>query len=135
MRHFPTCRKDAMKPGFTAAQIDTSTLHPASMYDALLRGEDNCRVGRDAARQVPRAAPDAGDSARANRAFLQRPVRFLVVEAGIRQIIDIGTGIPAAANVHQVADQAVPGTRVLYVDNDPIVLAHANALPDVGLTR
>jgi SAM-dependent methyltransferase len=120
--------KDAMEPGFTAAQIDTSRPHPARMYDAFLGGKDNYPVDRDAVRQVLRAAPEVRDSARANRAFLQRAVRFLVTEAGIRQIIDIGTGIPAAGNVHQVADEAAPGTRVVYVDNDPIVHAHANAL-------
>jgi hypothetical protein len=77
---------------------------------------------------VLKAAPEARDSARANRAFLQRAVRFLVGEAGIRQIIDIGTGIPAAGNVHQVAGQIAPQTRVVYADNDPIVHVHANAL-------
>jgi hypothetical protein len=120
--------KDAMEPGLTAAQIDTSKPHPARMYDAFLGGKDNYPVDREAVRQVLRAAPEVRDSARANRAFLQRAVRFLVTEAGIRQIIDIGTGIPAAGNVHQVADEAAPGTRVVYVDNDPIVHAYANAL-------
>ena len=75
-----------------------------------------------------KAAPEVRDSARANRAFLQRVVRFLAGEAGIRQIIDVGTGIPAAGNVHEVAAQVAPGTRVAYVDNDPIMHVHANAL-------
>jgi hypothetical protein len=120
--------KDAMKPGFAASDIDTSKPHPARMYDAYLGGKDNYPVDREAVRQVLKAAPEVRDIARANRAFLQRAVRFLVVEAGIRQFIDIGTGIPAGGNVHQVAGQAAPGTRVLYVDNDPIVHVHANAL-------
>ena len=117
-----------MEPGFALSQVDTSTPHPARIYDALLGGKDNYAPDREAARQILRAAPEVRDSARANRAFMQRAVRFLVGEAGIRQIIDIGTGIPSAGNVHQVAGQIAPGTRVVYVDNDPIVHVHANAL-------
>jgi hypothetical protein len=83
---------DAMEPGFSPSEIDTSRPHPARMYDFYLGGKDNYPVDREAARQVLRAAPEG--LARANRAFLQRVVRFLVGEAGIRQIIDIGTGIP-----------------------------------------
>jgi S-adenosyl methyltransferase len=83
--------------------------HAARMYDALLGGKDNYAVDRQAVRQVLRAAPEVRESARANRAFLQRAVRFLAAEAGIRQIIDIGTGIPAARNVHEVAGQARAG--------------------------
>jgi hypothetical protein len=120
--------KDAMEPGFAASEIDTTTPHPARMYDALLGGKDNYRADQEAVRQVLKAAPEARDSARANRAFLQRSVRFLVGEAGIRQIIDIGTGIPTAGNVHQVAGEIAADTRVVYVDNDPIVHVHANAL-------
>jgi hypothetical protein len=117
-----------MEPGFAVSEIDTSRPHPARMYDAYLGGKDNYPVDREAVRQVLRAAPEIRDVARANRAFLQRAVRFLAGEAGIRQIIDIGTGIPAAGNVHEVAGQIAPGTRVVYVDNDPIVHVHANAL-------
>lgn len=117
-----------MEPGFAASEIDTTTPHPARMYDALLGGRDNYRVDQDAIRQMLKTAPEARDSARANRAFLQRAVRFLAGEAGIRQIIDIGTGIPTAGNVHQVAGEVAPDTRVVYVDNDPIVHVHANAL-------
>src|SRR6202030_3031030 len=105
-----------------------ATPHPARMYDALLGGKDNYAADRQAVRQLLEAAPEVRDSARANRAFLQRAVRYLVGEAGIRQIIDIGTGIPAAGNVHEVAGQVAPGTRVVYMDNDPIVHTHANAL-------
>jgi SAM-dependent methyltransferase len=125
-----------MKPPFALSEIDTTTPHPARMYDAFLGGKDNYAADREAVRQVLRAAPEARDSARANRAFLQRVVRFLVGEAGIRQVLDIGTGIPTAGNVHQVAGEAAPGTRVVYVDNDPIVHVHANALlTGKGTTR
>jgi hypothetical protein len=117
-----------METGFALSEIDTTTPHPARMYDALLGGKDNYAADRRAVRQLLRAAPEARDSARANRAFLQRAVRYLAGEAGIRQIIDVGTGIPAAGNVHEVAAQIAPGTRVAYVDNDPIVHVHANAL-------
>jgi S-adenosyl methyltransferase len=124
----PAVGKEAMEPGFALSEIDTTTPHPARIYDALLGGKDNYAPDREAVRQVLKAAPEARDSARSNRAFLQRAVRFLVGEAGIRQIIDIGTGIPSAGNVHKVAGQIAPETRVAYVDNDPIVHVHANAL-------
>jgi hypothetical protein len=98
------------------------------MYDYYLGGKDNYVIDRDAAEKVLQALPEARDIARENRAFLQRVVRYLVGEAGIRQIIDIGTGVPTAGNVHQVAQQIDPAVRVAYVDNDPIVHVHANAL-------
>lgn len=124
-----------MEQGFALSQIDTTTPHPARIYDALLGGTDNYPADREAVSQILKAAPEARDSARANRAFLGRAVRFLAGEAGIRQIIDIGTGIPTAGNVHQVAAGVAPGTRVAYVDNDPIVHVHANALlADTGTT-
>jgi hypothetical protein len=117
-----------MEPGFAASEIDTTTPHPARMYDAFLGGKDHYRADQEAVRQVLKVGPEVRDSARANRAFLQRAVRFLVGEAGIRQIIDIGTGIPPAGNVHQVAGEIAPDTRVVYADNYPIVHVHANAL-------
>lgn len=124
-----------MEQGFTLSQIDTTTPHPARIYDALLGGKDNYPADREAVRQILKAALEARDSALANRAFLGRVVRFLAGEAGIRQIIDIGTGIPTAGNVHQVAAEVAPGTRVAYVDNDPILHVHANALlADTGTT-
>jgi hypothetical protein len=98
------------------------------MYDYYLGGKDNYMVDRGAAAAVLAAVPEVRDMARENRAFLQRAVRYLVGEAGIRQIIDVGTGIPAAGNVHEVARQAAPGVLVAYVDNDPIVHVHASAL-------
>jgi hypothetical protein len=117
-----------MTGGFAPSDIDTSRPHPARMYDFYLGGKDNYMVDRNAAREVLRAAPELRATALANRAFLGRAVRFLVRDAGIRQIIDIGTGIPAAGNVHEVAQQVVPDVRVAYVDNDPIVHVHADAL-------
>ncbi len=108
--------------------IDTSKAHPARVYDYLLGGKDNFPADREAAEQVLAAVPTARHMARANRAFLQRAVRFLAGKAGIRQFLDIGTGLPAQGNVHEVAQQVTSDARVLYVDNDPIVHVHANAL-------
>jgi trans-aconitate methyltransferase len=109
-------------------EIDTSVAHQARMYDYWLGGKDNFAADREVGDKVIQAYPDAAVAARANRAFLGRAVRFLAAEAGIRQFLDIGTGIPSANNTHEVAQQAAPESRVVYVDNDPIVLAHARAL-------
>jgi hypothetical protein len=106
--------------------IDTETAHPARMYDAYLGGTTNYAADRAAVRQVLRAAPEMRDLAVANRAFLRRAVRFLVGEAGIRQILDIGAGIPTVDTVHEIADDSASGARVVYVDNDPVVLKHAD---------
>jgi S-adenosyl methyltransferase len=100
----------------------------ARVYDFWLGGKDNYAADRAVAEQVAAAYPDVRAAVRAQRAFLARAVRFLVIEAGIRQFLDIGTGLPSANNTHQVAQQAAPESRVVYVDNDPIVLAHARAL-------
>ncbi|MFH8788047.1 SAM-dependent methyltransferase [Streptomyces roseoverticillatus] len=112
--------------GFAAEDIDTSRPHPARMYDYYLGGWDNYEVDRQAAEHVIRAHPQVRLSARANRAFLQRAVRE-VVRGGVRQIIDIGTGIPTSPNTHEVAREIAPDVRVAYVDNDPIVATHAGA--------
>jgi len=120
--------KDAMEPGFAAAEIDTSKPRPARMYNAYLGGNGNYPADRAAVRQILRDFPEVRGIALANRAFLQRAAWFLAAEAGIRQFIDIGTGIPSAGNVHEVAVRAAPDARVVYVDNDPIVHVHANAL-------
>jgi hypothetical protein len=117
-----------MEPGWAASGIDTSKPHPARMYNAFLGGKDNYVADRAAVREILCTFPEVRVMATANRAFMQRAVRFLAEEAGIRQFVDIGTGIPSAGNVHEVAGQAAPTTRVVYVDNDPIVHAHANAL-------
>ena len=112
--------------GFPVVEIDTSRPHPARMYDYYLGGKDNYEVDREAAQQVLRLFPDAVPTALANRAFLRRAVRFLA-ESGIRQFIDIGTGIPTSPNTHEVARESAPDVRVAYVDNDPAVAAHSAA--------
>jgi hypothetical protein len=102
--------------------------HIARVYDYRLGGKDNFAADRAAGDEALQAYPDLVSSVRANRAFLARGVRYLTAEAGIRQFLDIGTGIPTANNTHEVAQAVAPETRVVYVDNDPIVLAHARAL-------
>jgi len=108
--------------------FDTSVAHPARVYDYWLGGKDNYKADRDAGDQVIAVNPNILPGVRANRAFLGRAVRFLTAEAGIRQFLDIGTGLPTAENTHEVAQSVAPDSRVVYVDNDPIVLAHARAL-------
>jgi S-adenosyl methyltransferase len=108
--------------------FDTSVANQARIYDYLLGGKDNYAADREAVDAVLKVAPELGFTARANRAFLGRAVRYLTAEAGIRQFLDIGTGIPTAGNTHQVAQAIAPESRVVYVDYDPIVLAHARAL-------
>jgi hypothetical protein len=108
--------------------FDTSVPHFARIYDYWLGGKDNFAVDRAAGDQAIRAFPEIALSARANRAFLARAVRFLAGEAGIRQFLDIGTGIPTGNNTHEVAQFAAPESRIVYVDNDPFVLSHARAL-------
>jgi hypothetical protein len=102
--------------------------HIARVYNFWLGGRDNYAADRDAAEQVIAAYPTIRSSVRAQRAFLGRAVQYLVTEAGIRQFLDIGTGLPSADNTHEVAQRAAPESRVVYADNDPIVLAHARAL-------
>jgi trans-aconitate methyltransferase len=108
--------------------IDTSVAHQARVYDYLLGGKDNFAADREAGKKVLQGNPGAIITTRANRAFLGRAVRFLAAEAGIRQFLDIGTGIPSADNTHEVAQGEAPESRIVYVDRDPIVLAHARAL-------
>src|ERR1700761_2106154 len=108
--------------------FDTSVANQARIYDYLLGGKDNYAADRAAVDAVLEVAPEMGFAARANRAFLGRVVRHLAAQAGIRQFLDIGTGIPSANNTHEVAQATAPDSRVVYVDNDPIVLAHARAL-------
>ena len=108
--------------------FDVNTAHPARVYDYLLGGKDNFAADRAAAEAIIEVSPVVFACVRANRAFLRRSVRYLAGEAGIRQFLDIGTGLPTAQNTHQVAQQVAPESRVVYVDNDPIVLAHARAL-------
>ncbi len=108
--------------------INTDVAHPARVYDYWLGGKDNFPADRALAEMMIQAIPNMRGLAAANRSFLRRAVRYLAVEAGVRQFLDIGTGIPTSPNVHEVAQEVAPGTRVVYVDNDPIVLAHARAL-------
>ena len=112
----------------TAAILDVTTPNVARAYDAFLGGKDNFAVDREVVRRTNEVLPDAPASGRANRAFLRRVVRYLVGEAGIKQFIDLGSGLPSAGNVHEVAQAIDPTVRVVYVDNDPMVLVHARAL-------
>ena len=109
-------------------EFDTSVAHVARVYDYWLGGKDNFAADRAAGDQAIQAFPNIPLSARANRAYQARVVRFLAGEAGIRQFLDIGTGIPTANHTHQVAQSVAPESRVVYVDNDPVVLLHARAL-------
>ncbi len=112
--------------------IDTSVAHPARVYDYWLGGKDNFAADREAAERVLAVSPGLRWRIQANRRFLARAVRYLAEEAGIRQFLDIGTGIPSANNTHQVAQEVAPDARIVYVDNDPIVLSHARALLTSG---
>jgi S-adenosyl methyltransferase len=111
-----------------AAKLDITVAHPARVYDYWLGGKDNFAADREAAEQVIAANPNVLPGVRANRAFLGRAVRYLAGEAGIRQFLDIGTGLPTVDNTHEVAQQVASEARIVYVDNDPIVLSHARAL-------
>jgi hypothetical protein len=110
------------------ADIDTHVAHIARVYDYWLGGKDNFSADREAGDEAIEAYPQLVSSVRANRAFLARTVRYLAGEVGIRQFLDVGTGIPSASNTHEVAQAIAPETRVVYADNDPMVLAHARAL-------
>jgi hypothetical protein len=123
----PAASETTPGPG-DAPAFDTSVAHVARVYNYWLGGKDNFAADRAAAEQAMAAFPDIVYSARANRAFLRRAVTFLAGPAGIRQFLDIGTGIPSANNTHEVAQSVAPDSRIVYVDNDPVVLAHARAL-------
>lgn len=114
--------------GEQPAEIDVSVAHQARVYDYLLGGKTHFAADREVGDKILQANPDMVAMNRANRAFLGRAVRFVANEAGIRQFLDIGTGIPSAGNTHEVAQEVAPESRIVYVDNDPIVLAHARAL-------
>jgi hypothetical protein len=121
--------------GITAPPgIDPTVPSTARMYDFWLGGKDNFAVDRTAALEVSAAAPEIKMMAVENRKFLRRAVRYLAAEAGIARFLDIGTGLPTQGNVHQVAQQVNPDARVVYVDNDPMVLAHSRALKTSGNT-
>ncbi|MFG1653147.1 SAM-dependent methyltransferase [Micromonospora sp. NPDC049275] len=109
-------------------RIDTSVAHPARRYNYWLGGKDNFQADRESGDAIAASFPTIRTAALENRRFLRRAVGFLARETGIRQFLDIGTGIPTADNTHEVAQGVAPESRVVYVDNDPIVLAHARAL-------
>jgi hypothetical protein len=115
-------------PEAAVPEIDTSKPHPARMYDYYLGGKNHFAADRETAEKGLAAWQAGRIAARENRAFLGRAVRFLVGEAGVTQFLDIGTGLPTTNNVHEVAQEVEPSARVVYADNDPLVLAHARAL-------
>ncbi|CAL9665456.1 hypothetical protein SUDANB15_07176 [Streptomyces sp. enrichment culture] len=112
----------------TRKRINTDQPHTARIWNYWLGGKDNYEVDQAAGDQIRTLHPGIGDYARADRLFLGRAVRYLAGECGIRQFLDIGTGLPTADNTHEVAQRVAPESRIVYVDNDPIVLAHAQAL-------
>jgi hypothetical protein len=108
--------------------IDTTRPHSARVYDFFLGGKDHFAVDRETGEKAMESWRAVRSAVRENRAFLGRAVRYLATETGIRQFLDIGTGLPSGDNVHEVAQAAAPESRIVYVDNDPIVLSHARAL-------
>ncbi len=109
-------------------RIDITVANVARAWNYMVGGKDNFEADREAARQLMAVAPVIRIAAPASRAFLRRAVRYLADQAGIRQFLDIGTGLPTAGNTHEVAQSVAPECRIVYVDNDPVVLAHARAL-------
>ncbi|MET8468226.1 SAM-dependent methyltransferase [Streptomyces sp. NPDC006422] len=119
---------DNARPDNPRTRIDTSRPHTARIWNYWLGGKDYYPVDRAAGEQIRELHPGIADYARADRAFLGRAVRYLTEDVGIRQFLDIGTGLPTVDNTHEVAQRIAPDARVVYVDNDPIVLRHAQAL-------
>jgi hypothetical protein len=128
-----------MQPDWVPPGVDTGKANIARVYDYWLGGSHNFRADQDAARAMIAIEPNTRAIMRANRAFLGRAVRFLAAEAGISQFLDIGSGIPAEQNVHEVAHDVAPGTRVVYVDNDKVAVAHSTLMlegkPDVTVIQ
>jgi hypothetical protein len=120
---------DAAKaPSSSPVGVDTTRASIARVYDAALNGKDNFEIDREVLRQVAAVAPQVNDLAWSNRNFLIRACRFLAGQAGITQYLDCGSGLPTAENTHQVVQRLQPEAKVLYIDNDPVVLAHGRAL-------
>ena len=115
--------------------IDTTTPNVARIYDYLLSGKDNFAADREAAKRLIAAIPDFAEIARDNRSFLGRVVRYLAIKGGIRQFLDLGSGLPTQANVHELAQGVAPDARVVYVDNDPVVASHGRALRGLRARR
>jgi hypothetical protein len=126
--HQPGWWTPVLPPATYDARFDTSVPHPARVYAYWLGGKDNYDADRKAAEEVMRLRPQVVASARANRQFLTRAVRYLAAGCRIRQFLDIGAGLPLPDNTHQAAQRVDPQSRVVYCDNDPVVLAHARAL-------
>ncbi len=118
--------------GWAPPGIDISVAHPARRYDYWLGGKDNFPADRESGDAVAAAFPGVRVAAVENRAFMRRVARFLAAEAGIHQFLDIGTGIPTSPNLHEIVQSITPAARIVYADNDPIVLAHARALLTSG---
>src|SRR5258705_1252503 len=112
----------------TPVELNTDVPHSARIYDYLLGGKDNFAADREAATGITKGWPHLAISMRANRSYMARQARFIAAELGIRQFLDIGAGLPTAPNLHEVVQSVAPESRVVYVDNDPIVLVHARAL-------
>jgi len=108
--------------------IDTTKASIARVYDAFLNGKDNYEIDREVLRRVQQVAPEAAQLAWDNREFLIRVTRFIASQTGVTQYLDCGSGLPTAENTHQVAQRIEPDSRVVYIDNDPVVLAHGRAL-------
>ena len=123
----PDQELSSVAPGLSS-RLNTSVAHPARRYNYWLGGKDNFAADRESGDAVAAVFPTIRTAARENRAFLRRAVTFLGEEAGIRQFLDIGTGLPTADNTHEVAQAIAPESRIVYVDNDPLVLVHARAL-------
>jgi S-adenosyl methyltransferase len=111
-----------------ASKLDTNVPHSARVWNYWLGGKDNFAADRNVGEEIRKVYPEIVEVARTARGFLARAVKYLVVEAGIRQFLDIGTGLPTANNTHEVAQAIAPESRIVYVDNDPLVLVHARAL-------
>jgi SAM-dependent methyltransferase len=126
-------------PSWAPQGVDPHKANIARVYDYWLGGTHNFSADQDVARAVCAVAPHMRGSARANRAFLRRAVRYMAAEAGIRQFLDIGSGIPTEGNVHEIAQEAAPGARVVYVDLDPVAIAHSRAIlaenPDATIIK
>src|ERR1700689_178472 len=119
---------DLTADGFPLPEVDTSRPHPSRMYDYYIGGKNHFAADPALADRALAAWPSGRTGLRENRRFLGRAVRYLAGEAGIRQFLDIGSGLPTTANVHEIAQGVDPSCRVVYVDNDPMVLTHARAL-------
>jgi S-adenosyl methyltransferase len=124
--------EEPLMPLASLPHLDTGIPNTARAWNYMIGGKDNFEADREAVRQLTAVAPIIPVAARSSRAFLQRAVQYLAGEAGIRQFLDIGTGLPTAGNTHDVAQSVAPESRIVYVDNDPVVLTHARALLTSG---